>query len=224
MRDRDVRQLDKHERQSAFATENAADFPAGSRGERLMKLMRDDIALIKRAAAGQISGAGERAQQIETKEEDLEDLMEWLKLLDYAADMLADDFPGIENLFGVPRNRSEQSIVAAGRSQHDLSAQYEAAMIEEDVPATFRSQMKTLIERIEQRNESADIAGENSSGSVAEINAAMSRLAKNSKKFDALCRIKYRGNAAKMGAWERANHLERDPKGNKSSNNPLPTP
>lgn len=211
MRDVEVRRLDKYEREMAFAVENAADFPVNSPGGKIIKLMRGDIVLVKDFAAGQTGGAGERAQHTETKQGDLEELKELMRLLDYAADVLADDFPGIENLFGIPRNRGEQSILAAARSQYELSEQYEAAMIEKELPETFRADMNRLITRIEQASESADRAGERGSGSTSGIKAAMSRLAANSKKLDALCRIKYRGNPPKMGEWERASHLERPP-------------
>lgn len=173
--------------------------------------MRVDVLLVKEFAAGKTGETGKRAQHIENKHEDLEELEDFLKLLDLAADALADDFPGIENLFGVPRNRSQQSILAAARAQYELSGQYEAAMIENELPETFRAEMNRLIEQIEQANESADTADERRTGSTAGLRAAMSRLAANSKKLNAVCRIKYRGNPQKMGEWERANHLERPP-------------
>jgi len=209
--DKEVRKLDKYERETAFSTENAADFPVNSAGGKIIALMRDDIVLVKNFAAGQTGGADERAQHTETKQEDLEELKDLMKLLDFAADAVADDFPGIENLFGIPRNRGEQSILAAARSQYELSEQFEAAMVEHDLPETFRADMNALITRIEKTSESADRAGERGSGSTSGIKAAMSRLAANSKKLDAICRIKYRGNPQKMGEWERANHLERPP-------------
>lgn len=220
MRDRERRKFDKFERSDAFMVDNAADHPKDSLGDKIVKLMRGDIALVRQYAAGQMGGVDERAMHVEDKQDDLDDLIAILKLLDLAGDGLADEFPGIENIFGVPRNRSEQSILAASRSQYDSSEQYEADIIEQGLQETFRADMLTLINRIEAKNQAADIAGEQSTGATGGLKAALSRLTQNSKKLDAHLRIKYRNDPVKLSAWRRANHLERDPK----PSNPIDKP
>lgn len=224
MNARETKKFDKNEREMAFADDSAADYAANSPGAKIAKLMRDDIALVKQFAAGQKGGTDERAMHIDNKIDALDELKELMNLLDTAADALADDFPGIENLFGLPRNRSEVSILAAAQSQYEQSAQYEAAFVEYDLPAGFRARMLTLINDIGEANAAADTSGAHGTGSTGGLKAALRRLNSNSKKFDAINRIKYRNNPAKLGAWLRANHLEREPqskpKEDKGGSNP----
>lgn len=216
MEDRETRKLDKFERQDAFMVDNAADFPNDSPGDKIITLMRADIALVRQYAAGQVGGVDTRSMHIVDKEDDLEELVRLMRLLDLAGDILADQYPGIENIFGVPRNRSEQSILAAARAQYDASEQYEAAIIEQEVPATFRADMLGLLDSIAAANQSADIAHEQGAGSTGGLKAAIARLDKNSKKLDAVNRIKYRNNPQKLAAWMIASHLERPPKKKKN--------
>lgn len=223
MEAKEMRKFDRGEREEAFMTDNADDFPKDSPGDKVIKLMRDDIALVRQYAAGQAGGTDERAQHVDEKDDLMDELMNTMRLLDYAADAQADEFPGIENLYGLPRNRSEQSILAAARAQYDASAQHEAGMIEYDLPQTFRADMLDLINRINQANQSADIAGEHGTGSTGGLKAAISRLNKNSKKLDRISRIKYRNDPEKLAAWIRASHLERDPQPARKTDAP-PTP
>jgi len=119
-------------------------------------------------------------------------------MLDYASEALADEFPGIENLFGLPRNRGEQSVLAAAQAQYEASAQYEAALIELDLPANFRARMQALINDINAANNAADASGARGTGSTSALRAAIARLNQNSKKLDAINRIKYRGNRRQL--------------------------
>ena len=173
-------------------------------------------------AAGQTGGADSKAQHIENKTDDLNELKELMQMLDRAADALADDAPGIENLFGLPRNRSEQSILAAARAQYAAAEQYESQLKEYDLPADFRQQMQTLIQNIEAANNQADASGETRSGSTSGLKAVLDRLAALSRKLDAINRNKFRSDPAKMGAWLTASHLEREP-GSKTVRTKLPT-
>lgn len=221
MNAKEARKFDKYERETAFMDANRELYPAGSPGTLIADLMRPDILLVRQYAAGQISGVDERSMHIEGKQDDLDDLIDIMKQMDNAAVFLADEHPGIENVFGVPRNRSERSILAAARAQHDLSEQYETAMkplIAE--PADFRGEMLTLINNIDAANAAADVSGGESVGSTGGLKDALARLGKNSKKLDAVNRNKFRRDPVKLAEWLTASHLERDPR---RKGTPVPT-
>lgn len=211
MEDKEQRKFDRAERQAAYMTANAADYPANSPGAKVAALINADIVAVREYAAGQAGGASERSQHISSKDDDLDDLKELMKMLDRAGDALEDEFPGIENLFGLPRNRNEHSILAAAQAEYDASAQYETSLIEYDLPATFRADMLDLITSVNAANQAADTSGTASAGSTSGLKAAIARLNQNSKKLDGINRNKLRSNPAKLGAWTVASHLERDP-------------
>ena len=143
-------------------------------------------------------------------------------MLDRAADAISDDAPGIENLFGLPRNRSEQSILAHARAQHAAADQYEAQLKEYDSPSDFRQEMLTMIENVEAANNSADASGETRSGSTSGLKAVLDRLAALSKKLNAVNLNKFRSAPAKMGAWLTASHLAHDPNVSRTAKTKLP--
>ncbi len=211
MEDKERRKFDRAERQAAYMAANAADYAAKSPGEKVAAQINADIVLVREFAAGQTGGGRERSQHISSKHDDLDDLKELMKMLDRAGDALEDEFPGIENLFGLPRNRNEANILAAAQAQYQASEQYEAALIEYDLPATFRAGMLQLIDRINAANNAADTSGTMSAGSTGGLKAAVERLNQNSKKLDSINRNKLRDDPAKFAAWTTANHLERDP-------------
>ncbi|MBC7796186.1 MAG: hypothetical protein H7Z37_04845, partial [Pyrinomonadaceae bacterium] len=151
-----------------------------------------------------------------SKNEDLRELKDLMKMLDRAADALADEVEGIENLFGLPRNRSEQSILAAARAQYEAAAKYEQQFIEYDLPVDFRAEMKTAIENIEAANDAADVSGTIGTGATSGLKALLSNLSAMSKKLDSVNRNKHRDNPTKLGAWITASHLERAPKTDKT--------
>ncbi len=211
MEDKERRKFDRAERQAAYMTANAADYAANSPGAKTAALLKTDIEAVKGFAAGQASGADGRSQHVSSKHDDLDDLKELMKMLDRAGDALEDEFPGIENLFGLPRNRNEHSILAAAQAQYDASEQYESALLEYDLPPTFRADMLDLISAINAANEAADTSGTAGAGSTGGLKAAIARLNEHSKKLDNINRNKLRSDPAKLAAWTTANHLERDP-------------
>lgn len=211
MEDRERRKFDRAERQAAYMAANAADYAANSPGARVVALINADIESVRNFAAGQTGGGRERSQHISSKRDDLDDLKELMQMLDRAGDALEDEFPGIENLFGLPRNRNEKSILAAAQAQYEASLQYEDALIEYDLPATFRAEMLALMNSVNAANNAADTSGTVSAGSTGGLKAAIGRLSQNSKKLDGINRNKLRDNPAKFAAWTTANHLERNP-------------
>lgn len=220
MEDREQRKLDRAERQAAYMAANAADYVANSPGARVAALMVADIVAVRDLAAGQTGGASERSQHVNSKRDDLDDLKELMRLLDRAGDALEDEFSGIENLFGLPRNRNEHSILAAAQAQYEASAQYEAALIEYDLPAAFRAEMRDLMDDINAANQAADASGTAGAGSTGGLKATIERLNQNSKKLDNINHNKLRNDPAKLAAWIVASHLERAPKSIGKKNNP----
>ena len=211
MEDRERRKLDRAERQAAYMAANAADYAANSPGAKVVASVNADIAAVRNFAAGQTGGERERSQHISSKHDDLDDLKELMLMLDRAGDALADEFPGIENLFGLPRNRNEKSLLAAAQAQYDESEKYKDSLVEYDLPTTFRADLLALINSINQANSAADTSGAVGTGSTGGLKAAIERLDQHSKKLDSINRNKLRDNPAKLAAWTSANHLARDP-------------
>ena len=112
MRDVERRKLEKFEREQAFMAQNAADFPKDSTGDKAAKKHSAIIAELRELAARQVSGGGAAAQSLDGKRDALDDLQQMIRNVNRAANAFADEVPGSEMQFRLPRNRSQQKVVS----------------------------------------------------------------------------------------------------------------
>ena len=222
MRDVERRKLDKFERQDAFMIENAADFPVGSPGNAAAVVNRAIIAEMNSLAAEQVSGSSAAAQAVGNKDEDLDDLWEMMRNMNRAANAFEDEVPGSDLQFRLPRNRSEQNILATARAYYADSEPLQATFVEYGLTAFFRTALQSKITSIEQKNAQADTSVEQRAGATGGLTDAARRGMANSRKLDAVVRIKYANNPQKLAAWTVASHLDKAPKSKETQ--PAPTP
>jgi len=204
------RKLNKYQAESAFMTDNERDFPPASPGGIAAAALSAVIALILSLAGQQSSQAAN--QQIGIKGELLEDLKRLLRKINRAANALAEEIDGIEDLFRMPRRRSEENWLAAARAFYTDSAPFEDDFINYDLSATFRDDLMALIAAIEAAASAADTAEEQRGGATGGLIDEFRQAGKLSRRLNAIVRNKYDGNAQKLAAWEIASHLEAAPK------------
>ena len=204
-----IRRIDKYERETLFISENPQDFPADSPAEKTAQAQNADIQLIKTLASEQASG--ESSQHISLKDDYLEEIWMLIRMINRAANSMDDEIPAIENLFRLPRNRSDRNILAAAQAYYRDSEPYETAFVEYSVPQGFRDRLRTLIESAESAAASADTAQSNKSGATGEMKEAFAHCAARSVKLNGMVKNKYFNNPNKLTAWMTASHLERAP-------------
>lgn len=212
------RKLNKYQAESAFMTDNAADFPLNSPGNRTAREFATVIAEILGLAGLQVSQAAR--QNVGIKDDALADLIKLLQKMNRAANALAEEIDGIEDLFRMPRRRSEEIWLAVARAFHTDSAPFETEFQDYDLLPTFRADLLALIAAVESAGTSADIAQEQSGGATGGLVAKFREAGKLSRRLNAIVRNKYDGNPQKLAAWEIASHLEAAPKRNNNNQNP----
>ena len=212
MEDTDRRKLDKFERQQAFFTDNAADFPAGTPGGDVAAANAAIVSELNSLAGEQFSEAGASQQATDDKTDLVERLVQILRNINRAANAFEDEIPGSDQQFRLPRNRSEINLLAAGRSFHEDATPLKPRFIEYGLDANFLDELTALITGIEAAGQRGDSSGEQRAASTAGIKDAAERGMANSRRADAIVRIKYANNPQKLAAWTVASHLERAPK------------
>lgn len=222
MNDNQERKLDKFQRESAFMTDHAADFPKDSPGEKTAKQLADLISEIQTRAAAQISGFDDKAQAFALAKAARKNLVDDLKQMNLAAKAVAGEIAGIENKFRLPRRTTNATLSATARSFHADAAPHEAKFIEYGLPADFLADLQADIDAFEQAAATADSAGESHAEATGALAAAFKSGMALTRKLEAIVKIKYRDNAGKLAAWTVASHLERAPKPPKVE--PQPTP
>lgn len=212
MEDSTRRKLEKFERQEAFMVDNAADFPVGTPGNAAAVVNRAIIAEMNSLAAEQVSGGSSAAQAVGNKDEDLDELWQMLKNINRAANAFEDEIEGSDLKFRLPRNRSEQNILATARAFYADSETLVETFVEYGLKGHFRDALGDKIASIDEQGAHADSSVEQRAGATGGLIESARRGMANSRKMDAIVRIKYAENPQKLAAWTVASHLERAPK------------
>ena len=224
MRDVERRKLEKFERQQAFMQDNAADFLGGSPGDKAANENTAIIDEMRTLAAQQISGGGSAHQSIGNKDEMLDELMLMIRNINRAANAFEDEVPGSNLKFRLPRNRSQQNIVATARSFHTDATPLKLKFIEYGLEGSFLDDLQSAIDDFDAAGTSADSGEEQRAAATGGLIDAARRGMNNSRKLDAIVRIKYTNNPQKLAAWTVASHLDRAPKPKPNNNNGGTTP
>lgn len=218
MEDSIRRKLDKFERQQAFFTDNAAAFPIGSPGGQVAAVNAAIVNEMQELAGDQFSDANASEQATDDKSGLLGEMMMLLRNMNRAANAFEEEIPGTDQMFRLPRNRSEENLLAAARSFLEDATPLQTQFIEYGLDATFLNDLQTYIAQIEAAGQRGDSSGEQRAASTAGLTDAAARGMKNSRRADAIVRIKFADDPQKLAAWTVASHLERAPKPKK--NNP----
>lgn len=205
-----IRKLNQFQSKSAFMKDNAADFPTTSLGGRTAAALDVVIALILSLAGVQTSGA--LRQTISIKDDNLDRMIKLVKQINRAANALADELEGIEDLFRLPRRRSEAIWLATARAFYRDSERYETEMQEAVTVADFRAALLALINSVEAAGTEADIAGAEKGGATGALLAAFRDGGRLSRKLDGIVENKYDDNPRKKAEWNIAAHLEAAPR------------
>ncbi|HEX8246881.1 MAG TPA: hypothetical protein VF599_01760 [Pyrinomonadaceae bacterium] len=211
MNDSQRRKFDKFQRESVFMSDNAADFPLNTSGDKVAKDLATLIADIQTLDAAQTSGFDDKRQSHALKNSAVGNLRKSLELMSFAAKAFADEVPGTEEKFRLPRSQNEQILLAKARSFHADAAPLEAKFVEYGLPADFLAGLQADIDAFEQAAEAADSAGESHAEATGALTEAFKRGMTLTRKLEAIVKIKYRDNAGKLAAWTSASHLERAP-------------
>ncbi|MBX7174939.1 MAG: hypothetical protein K1X72_28440 [Pyrinomonadaceae bacterium] len=216
------RKLNTFQAELAFMNDNVADFPTGSVGEKTMTALVQILTQIFALLGEQLSNSTRQHSSI--KADKIQQLTEYLQMMNRAARAMADEVDGIENLFRMPRRRSNDIIVTTALTFYNDSAPYEAKFKEYDLPDTFRADIMTLITEFGTVSTAQDSAGSQKAGATGALIELFKEAGKLSNKLDAIVRNKYRNNAQKLAAWAVASHVEAAPKSNftEETNNELP--
>lgn len=211
MRGVDKRKLDKFERQQGFFTEYADDFPEGTPGAEVAAINAAIIAEMYALAGDEISEDVSR----QTDEEDgglLGEMMMLLRNMNRAANAFEEEIPGTNKMFRLPRNRSAKSLLKAANTFLTDATPLHEVFFQYGLDKTFLTDLQNYITDIEAARQNADADGEKPAASNAELIDAANRGMKNSRRADAIVRIKFGDEPEKVAAWTIASHLERAPK------------
>lgn len=192
-----------------FFAAHAADFPAGSIAAAIFAPLAGIIDQIAQIAGEQHSTRGTYSQAIEVKGDARDILLVMLRNISDLATALAYEINGLEEKFRMPRNRSDQNLIAAGRAFAADAAAFEDEFVGYGMPATFIADLTAATDAFEQSLIPANVAGQEKSGKTAAIAPLVTEGMNIVRRLTPVVEIKYRNDAANSAAWTFARHVER---------------
>ena len=212
MNDRETRKFQMFLRVQDFGDAHASDFAAASLGKQLFTKLSDIIAEIEGHSASEVSGVGVARQGTTTRGQAIDAVREDLEAISRTAAAMADEVPGIEDKFRLPRNNGVQHLLSAARAFFVDATPLKAQFIARELPADFLEDLQADIDALEAAisKQGSGVGSHVAAG--AAIDDAIGRGTETVRKLDAIVRNKYANNPPVLAEWSSASHTERNPR------------
>ena len=219
MTDAERRRIEGLDSTQNYAANNAADFPAGSVQETQIAIIRAELALVDGFTADQAAGRGDAGSAFENKDTARENLHERMKPIADIAKVMEYEFDGIAERFKMPRNRTDQDMLATARAWIVELVPFDADFQRYGLDRNFIADLTAAADAFENSMAAPETAVAERVAATAEIGASIRRAMIAHRIVVAVMKVKYANNPGKLAAWLSASHIEKAPK-----RTPPPTP
>ena len=204
--------MEKLDREDGFYDENAADFPAASPVAVLTAQIKPKMAQALALDAQLATESGERRAAQEAKSAARDALVALLEDGSTAAVGIGSSAPGIAAQFRVPRDRTDQNLIAAATAFASDAAAHETEFVNIGLDADFRTQLTDLRDQFITARDDWNTEVAEYGGAAHALDELFREMMALSRQRSAAVQIRYKNNPQKLGAWTIASHLERAPK------------
>jgi hypothetical protein len=224
MRDTESRKHQTFVRVKSFGADHANDFAPNGLGTQLFTDLAGIVAQLDNHAAAEASGLGTAREGTSTRAAAREALREDLEAISRTARAMAEDTPGIDDKFRLPRGNNDQALLSAARAFAADAAPLSAQFISHEMPADFLTDLGTDIANMEAAiSHQASGVGDHVAAGAA-IDDTIDVGSVIVRKLDAIVRNRYRNDPAILAEWTSASHTERSPRRRASTPATPPTP
>lgn len=163
------------------------------------------------AATGQMDGVGAAQSGTTLKEGQRNQLEEMMRGIHLSADAIASaqDKPEIMDTFRLNHGRNDTKLVINAKAFADAAEPLKPAFVELGHDVNFIQNLKDQVDAFEKADDSQSDGEQKRSGATQSIAPLIHQGLVIVKQLNAIMHNKYKGNAAKMGAWTTASHIER---------------
>jgi len=222
MASRMVRENERNIRANDFLQEGKADFVANVYATEQIDELKTEIDEGGDAREEQISsdgGARQNYEVAETANEKLKNAMD--DVIDFAETM-TDEIDGIEEKFRRVRTGGKRARIARARAIAADAAPYEALFTGRGLDENFIADLNAKADALEQALANAVSETGKRVGATDKRYLSVQKASKIVKNLDPIVRLRYRGNPAKLAAWNFAAHVQRDAEPAKPAKPPTP--
>ncbi len=222
MTDAERRRIEGLDSTQNYAANNAADFPAGSVQETQIEIIRTELALVEGFAANQAAGRGDAGSAFENKDTARENLHERMTPIADIAKVMEYEFDGIAPRFKMPRNRTDQDMLATARAWIVELVPFDADFQRYGLDRNFIADLTAAADAFENSMAAPETAVAERVAATAEIGAAIRRAMVAHRIVVAVMKVKYANNPGKLAAWLSASHIEKAPRRTPTPLPPMP--
>jgi hypothetical protein len=188
-------------------------FKANTLGGKLFADLNGIVTELNAHAAGQSSGRTAAAQGTTTKAGGREAVREDLEAISRTARAMAEEIPGLEDKFRLPRgNANDQTLIAAARAFAKDALSLKAKFIEYGLAEDFIEDLNEDVADFEVAVNAQAAGLRQQVTATAAIDEVIERGMKIIRRLDAIVPNTFRDNPAKLAAWQSARHVERAPR------------
>lgn len=212
MNDSDRRRYECFLRIKQFGVDNAADFSAIPIAVTNFGVITTEVEFLDDQGADQQAGFGDARGATEVKGTAREDLREEMSDIARTARSMEYQYDGISERFKMPRNSSDQTLLATGRAFVDEATPISADFVAYGMAATFVTDLTAACDAFEATFGPQGSAIDSHVEATAEIGEAIRRGMVARRILDGIVRNVYKHNTGKTAAWTSASHVEKPPK------------
>lgn len=141
-----------------------------------------------------------------------------------AAIATAQHRPEIMSQFRMPHGATETELVAEANAMAKAADAMKADFIEYAMPETFVADLRARIAEYQAADSPQNVGEQKSSGATAGFGPLMEEGLRTKTQLEAFVHNFYRSNAARLGEWKTASHIERAAKKKKDGPSTPPAP
>jgi hypothetical protein len=190
-----------------FGTENTNDFPVSSRGGQDFVTLGEIIASLEASGAKQSAGVGR--ESVSRKAIIRAEIQKHLAAYNRTAKAIATDGESVKELFKMPRQNSDQTLLATARAFISNAQTRKGAFIDYGMPDSFITDLEAIVAEFEQTQSAKGNAKTNQVETTVSIENTIKEGMKVVTRLKAIVENKYTDNPAKLAAWRSACKVEK---------------
>ncbi len=203
--------FDAFERIEAFGVKYAGSFAVGGKARVQFDNNAAVVAAMEEAGVKKLSGTGDYNGGTDAKGLAALELRATMQAVVGTAEAIAEGegMPEFDDRFRMPRSRSYEVLLTAGRVFHEEASLNPALFIEYEMPATFLADLQEDIDALDGADDiQKDGLGEQVGGHATLAGEVVKGM-KARKQLKVLVKNKFRADAGVMAEWATASHIVR---------------
>ncbi len=221
MNTNEVRRYEMLQRVQKFGETHRELFPASETGGEAMAAVAAAVRQLSEQAVSKVTTAqgGKRAKALARRALTLR-----LEAVRRSARAIAEDDPGFDDPFQMPRSRSAQALLIAGRAFVREAEARKERFLAYRSPETFVTSLSVLVDALEQAIHSREAGRDGVASARAGIQAALASGFAAIRKLDVIVVNQLQDDPMTLAVWERDRRVDYSRRVRKAASPPPDTP